>query len=275
MFKTFCAVLVIASLATTDAFGRRRRRSPPPPPPPPITIGGHLVCGSDISDSTTNARNSVVLSLYDSSQPDVWYTFTAPEDGFYYFSTCGSPSDTRLGIMERTQCSENRKGFLQIVEREEGESGQCTTDDHEYAVHLNENEEVFAVVEAEGEFNLNVVCISTASGKCGKKNKKVKTADHPCERDGVLPPVGKGGKAKANKAVAVTSPIASGSAASSTTTPTIVAVAVGATLVVVLAAFTVHRRRRMAAPAIENDVEENVVVVEESAAATSVKQTEI
>eukprot|EP00035_Acanthoeca_spectabilis_P018891 m.406006 g.406006 ORF g.406006 m.406006 type:complete len:301 (+) comp16795_c4_seq1:1096-1998(+) len=290
-----CAVL-ISDNGADAILSRRRRRSggPPPPPPPPITIAGNLECGDELEDHTTGAEDSADFGgvVDGGSDPDAWWAFTAPVDGFYYFATCGSSADTRLAAIERNGC--NNPDYTRVLGRwfvdgrVDGETGGCD-DDRQSAFHLYEGDEIWVVVETDNSFsgiggndyNLRVTCISSDGGDCGKKATKfsssAKQALVLCDRnEGLLGPVGKGKKGnkggkddvkEANAALSLSSSSTTGSA---TTTTTIVAgVAAGA--VIVIGAVMVALKRRSASAVADLEVAE----VADPAEGSPAKQTEI
>ncbi|MEO2237322.1 MAG: hypothetical protein ABGW95_03655, partial [Candidatus Poseidoniia archaeon] len=59
----------------------------------------NLVVGAPAVFDTTLATNSPEVWPCGGGMLDIWYTFTAPNDAWYYFTTCGSGYDTTLEVL--------------------------------------------------------------------------------------------------------------------------------------------------------------------------------
>ena len=63
-----------------------------------------LIEGDTFFSTSAATPDGTVDSVFDGSETDVWYTYTASCTGTARISTCGQPYDTKIGIYLGADC---------------------------------------------------------------------------------------------------------------------------------------------------------------------------
>jgi hypothetical protein len=129
-----------------------------------------------IDDSTAGAQNSTTGSCAGFSSPDDTWTWTAPADGYYTFSTEGSAFDTAVYVRE-DDCSGPELGCSNDL------GGGDTTS--RIAAFLTQNDTVAVTVDgngAEGDYTLTidqVICPGVDMGSVVPQTQSGSTSGNP------------------------------------------------------------------------------------------------